>query len=119
MEGLGEKIGSTGEIKLRPTGDSHGVGLSLDLLLPNQLPLTLPVIGKVNAAQISLTEIQSTFDGLRYPATCPGTTANVSVSVDSYSDSTIHTVTAPLSVTGCSSLSFSPATDPLGTAAGT
>jgi len=108
VEGLGEQIGSTGEIKLRPTGDSHGVGVSLDLRLPDELPLTLPVIGKVNAAQISLTEIQSTFDGLRYPATCPGTPANVSVSADSYSDSTIHTVTAPLSVTGCSSLSFSP-----------
>jgi hypothetical protein len=108
VEGLGEQIGSTGEIKLRPTGDPDGVGLSLDLLLPDQLPLTLPVIGKINAAQISLTEIQSTFDGLRYPATCPGTPANVSVSVDSYADSTIHNVTAPLSVTGCSSLSFSP-----------
>jgi hypothetical protein len=65
-------------------------------------------VGKINTVQISLTEIQSTFDGLRYPATCPGSPARLGVSVDSYSDATIHTVTAPLSVTGCSSLSYSP-----------
>ena len=108
VEGLGEQIGSTGEIKLRPTGDPSGVGLSIDLVLPDQLPLTLPVVGKINTAQISLTEIQSTFDGLRYPATCPATPARVGVNTDSYSDATLHTVTAPLSVTGCSSLAFSP-----------
>jgi hypothetical protein len=108
VEGLGEQIGSTGEIKLRPTGDPSGVGLSIDLILPDQLPLTLPIVGEINTAQISLTEIQSTFDGLRYPATCPATPARLGVSVDSYSDATIHTVTAPLSVTGCSSLSYSP-----------
>ena len=108
VEGLGEQIGSTGEIRLRPSGDPQGVGLSLDLVLPDQLPLTLPLVGTINAAQISLTEIQSTFDGLRYPASCPTTPAKVGVTVDSYADTTIHTVTAPLSVTGCSSLSFLP-----------
>ncbi len=108
VEGLGEQIGSTGEIKIRPTGDPDGVGVKLLLVLPDQLPLTLPIVGQVPAAQISLTEINSTFDGLRYPATCPSTRANLSASVDSYGDSTVHTVTAPLSVTGCSSLAYSP-----------
>lgn len=108
VEGLGEQIGSTGAIRLRPTGDPSGVGLSIDLVLPDQLPLTLPIVGKINAAQISLTEIQSTFDGLRYPATCPATPATLGASVDSYGDATTHTVTAPLSVTGCLSLSYSP-----------
>jgi hypothetical protein len=108
VEGLGEQIGSTGAIRLRPTGDPSGVGLSIDLTLPDQLPLTLPVVGEINTAQISLTEIQSTFDGLRYPATCPATPASVGVSVNSYSDATVQTVTAPLSVTDCSSLSFLP-----------
>jgi hypothetical protein len=108
VEGLGEQIGSTGEIKLRPTGDPSGVGVTLDLVLPNQLPITLPLVGKINAAQISLTEIHSTFDGLRYPATCPATPAKVTAFVDSYSDPTVQTVMAPLSVTGCSSLPFSP-----------
>ncbi len=108
VEGLGEQIGSTGDIKIRPTGDPDGVGVTLDLALPDQLPLTLPVIGKVNAAQISLTEINSTFDGLRYPATCPSTPASLTASVDSYSDPTVHGLAAPLSVTGCSALAYSP-----------
>jgi len=108
VEGLGEQIGSTGQIKVRPSGDPDGVGVTLDLVLPDQLPLTLPLIGTINAAQISLTEINSTFDGLRYPATCPSTPANLSASVNSYSDPTVHTVTAPLSVTACSSLPYSP-----------
>jgi hypothetical protein len=109
VEGLGEQLGSTGEIKVRPTGDPNGVGVTINLALPDQLPLTLPIIGPVNLAQISVTEINSTFDGLRYPATCPATPANLSVLVDSYSDSTVDTVTAPLAVTGCSSLPFAPA----------
>ena len=108
VEGLGEQIGSTGEIKVRPTGDPDGVGVTLELVLPDQLPITLPLIGTINAAQISLTEINSTFDGLRYPATCPSTPARLSATVDSYSDSTLHMVTAPLSVTGCASLAYSP-----------
>ena len=58
---------------------------------------------------ISIAEISSTFDGLRYPTACPSTPQNFSVSVDSYSDPTVHVATAPLSVTGCSSLSYSPA----------
>jgi hypothetical protein len=108
VRGLGEQLGSTGEIKIRPSGDPGGVGVRLDLALPNQLPVTLPLIGTIPLAQISLTEINSTFDSLRYPATCPSPAANLSVSVDSYSDPTVHTVTAPLSVTGCSSLPFAP-----------
>ncbi|HEX4008822.1 MAG TPA: hypothetical protein VHX62_02370 [Solirubrobacteraceae bacterium] len=109
VEGLGEQIGSTGAIRIRPSGDPDGVGVTLNLVLPDELPLTLPVIGQVNAAQISLTAISSTFDKLRYPATCPSTPADVIVSADSYGDPTVHTVTAPLTVTGCSSLAFAPA----------
>ena len=108
VEGLGEQIGSTGEIKIRPTGDPSGVGVTLNLVLPDTLPLTLPLIGTIHAAQISLTEINSTFNGLRYPTTCPSTPAKLSASVDSYSDPAVHIVSAPLSVTGCSSLSYSP-----------
>jgi hypothetical protein len=57
---------------------------------------------------ISIGEISSTFDRLRYPTSCPSTPESFSVSVDSYSDPTVRTVSAPLSVTGCSSLSFLP-----------
>jgi hypothetical protein len=108
VEGLGEQIGPTGDIRVRPTGDPNGVGVTIKLALPDQLPLTLPIIGQVPTAFISLTEINSTFDRLRYPATCPATPARLSASADSYSDPTVHTATAPLAVTGCASLSYSP-----------
>jgi hypothetical protein len=108
VEGLGEQIGPTGDIRVRPTGDPNGVGVTIKLALPDQLPLTLPIIGEVPTAFISLTEINSTFDRLRYPTTCPATAARLSASADSYSDPTVHAVSAPLTVSGCSSLSYSP-----------
>ncbi|MGH2857675.1 MAG: hypothetical protein ACRDMJ_09330 [Solirubrobacteraceae bacterium] len=94
----GTQIGQTAAIRVRPSGDPDGVGVTLDFVLPNSL----------YGVPISITEIDSTFDGLRYPTTCPSTPAPVSVSVDSYSDSTVKTTTAPLSVTGCSSLPYAP-----------
>lgn len=94
----GTQIGQTAAIRVRPSGDPDGVGVTLQFVLPNSL----------YGAPISIAEIDSTFDGLRYPTTCPSTPAPVSVSVDSYADSTVKTATAPLSVTGCSSLAFTP-----------
>lgn len=107
--GLGEQLGATGAIKIRPSGDPDGVGVAIDLVLPNQLPLTLPGLPQVNLTQISLDEIKSTFNALRYPTTCPHTAARVAASVDSYADSTTHSVSAPLAVTGCALLPYSPA----------
>ncbi len=94
----GTQIGTTGDIKVRPSGDPNGVGVSIVLTLPNSL-LGVPM---------QLGEINSTFDGLRYPTSCPSTPANVGISVDSYNDSTLHTVSSPLSVTGCSKLPYAP-----------
>lgn len=94
----GTQIGTTADIRVRSSGDPLGVGITIDFLLPNSL----------YGVPISIAEISSTFDGLRYPTTCPSTRQNFSVSVDSYSDPTVHVATAPLSVTGCSSLSYSP-----------
>jgi hypothetical protein len=107
--GLGEQLGSTGAIKIRPSGDPAGVGVSIDLVLPNQLPLSLPGLPPLNLTQISLNEIKSTFDALRYPTTCPRTPAKLDVAVDSYADSAAHSVGAPLPVTGCASLPYAPA----------
>jgi hypothetical protein len=104
--GLNEQLGSTGDIRVRPTGDPQGVGVTIGLTLPDQLTLsgfTVPLV------TISVTEIDSTFDHLRYPASCPSTPAQLTASVDSYDDATLHSLTAPLSVTGCSSLPYSPA----------
>jgi hypothetical protein len=94
----GTQIGTTGDIKVRPSGDPNGVGISIVLTLPNSL-IGMPM---------QLGEINSTFDGLRYPTACPSTPAKVGISVDSYNDSTVQQVSAPLSVTGCSSLPYAP-----------
>jgi hypothetical protein len=98
----GAQLGATGDIRVRPSGDPDGVGITISLTLPDtvvEAGLTVP---------ISIVEINSTFDGLRYPTTCPATPAKVSVGINSYSDTTVKTVAAPLSVTGCSSLTYSP-----------
>ena len=106
--GLGEQLGATGDIKIRPSGDPAGVGVTIALVLPDQLPLSLPGLPSFNLTQISLDEIKSTFDSLRYPTTCPQTPANLKVAVDSYAAATMHTAAAPLSVTGCSQLAYAP-----------
>jgi hypothetical protein len=100
----GTQIGDTAGIKVRPSGDPDGVGLSLYFVLPNTIAGTSITPG----APIQITQIDSTFDGLRYPTSCPSTAADVSVSVNSYDDSTSQSVSKPLPVTGCSSLPFAP-----------
>lgn len=94
----GTQIGSTADIKVRPSGDPAGVGVTIVFQLPNSL----------YGVPISIHEISSTFDGLRYPTTCPSTAESFTVAADSYSDSAVKTAGAPLSVTGCSSLPYSP-----------
>jgi hypothetical protein len=95
----GTQIGTTGDIKVRPSGDPNGVGLSIVLALPNNL----------EGVPIQIGEINSTFDALRYPTTCPSTPQNVAISVNSYNaTSATSSTTAPLSVTGCSSLPYAP-----------
>jgi hypothetical protein len=94
----GTQIGSTADIKVRPSGDPAGVGITITFVLPNTL----------DGVPISLTEISSTFDGLRYPTTCPGTPQTVGVAVNSYGDPTVHNLSAPLSVTNCAGLPYAP-----------
>jgi hypothetical protein len=95
----GTQIGTTGDIRVRPSGDPAGVGVAISLTLPNSL----------SGTPISITEINSTFDALRYPTTCPATPQSLSATVDSYIDSTLAAAAAPLSVTGCSALPYTPA----------
>ncbi|MGN6869012.1 MAG: hypothetical protein ACTHMY_11490 [Solirubrobacteraceae bacterium] len=97
----GTQIGTTGDISVRPSGDPSGVGVTLNLTLPNSL----------SGTPITITEINSTFDALRYPTTCPATPQSFGATVDSYNDPTLQAVAAPLSVTGCSSLPYAPAFD--------
>lgn len=103
--GLSEQLGATGDVRVRPTGDPDGVGVTIALALPDQLTLsgvTVPLV------TISVSEIRSTFDRLRYPATCPSRPAALTAAVDSYADGTVHQLSAPLSVTGCSALAYAP-----------
>ena len=94
----GDQIGTTAPIVIRPSGDPDGVGVSIDLALPNTL----------EGQALSITEIDSTFTGLRFPTTCPSTPAQVTVAADSYADATVKSAQAPLPVAGCSSLSYQP-----------
>jgi hypothetical protein len=95
----GTQVGATADIKVRPSGDPNGVGVTIQFVLPNSL----------DGVPISIHEINSTFDGLRYPTTCPSTPQSFAVAADSYADSTVHATSAPLSVVGCSGLPYSPA----------
>ncbi len=97
------QLGPTADIKIRPTGDPLGVGATINLTLPDRVTVLNSV-----SLQISVEKIQSTFLGLRYPSTCPSTPAALSATVDSYQDTTVHPLSAPLAVSGCSSLSYAP-----------
>ncbi|HET9123698.1 MAG TPA: hypothetical protein VFN65_02295, partial [Solirubrobacteraceae bacterium] len=105
---LGEQLGGTGDVLIRPSGDPQGVGATIKLVLPDTLTLTLPLLGKVNAAPISITRIASTFNGLRYPTTCPASAARLTATVDSYQNASTQTLSQPLAVTGCGSLAYNP-----------
>ncbi len=94
----GQQIGTTAPIVIRPSGDPDGVGVSIDLVLPNTL----------EGQTLSITEIDSTFTGLRFPTTCPSTPANVTIAANSYADATVKSSQTPLPVTGCSSLAYQP-----------
>jgi hypothetical protein len=88
------QIGSTGGITVGQNASS----LSIALTLPDS-QFGIP---------IAISQINATFSAIRYPTTCPATPEQVSIAADSYSVSTVQTSTAPLTVTGCSSLPFAP-----------
>jgi hypothetical protein len=93
------QLGSPGEITVQPSG-------ALDITFHN-IPDTYAIAGPV-AVPIAVDEINSTFNGLRLPTRCPAGGAPFGVSADSYADATRKSASAPLQVTGCSSLPFSP-----------
>ncbi|MEO6859216.1 MAG: hypothetical protein ABI323_11645 [Solirubrobacteraceae bacterium] len=93
------QLGSPGEITVQPSG-------TLNIAFHN-IPDHYALVGPV-VAQIAVNEINSTFDGLRMPTRCPSGGAPFGVTADSYSDSTPKSASAPLHLTGCGSLPFSP-----------
>jgi hypothetical protein len=98
------QLGSPAAVTVRPSSSASGVGLDIAF---TGIPDTYPVLGIPTS--ISVDEIQSTFDGLRFPASCPKSAATLNVLAVSYSDSTLRGASAPLAVTGCSSLPYDPA----------
>jgi hypothetical protein len=93
------QLGTPAAVTIRPPTDPDGVGLNIAF---TNMPNTF------DSQPIGLDEINSTFNGLRFPDTCPSTPASVIVTADSYSTATPTTGSAPLTVTGCGSEPFSP-----------
>src|SRR6202012_5986456 len=56
---------------------------------------------------ISVSEIDSTFNSMLFPSSCPSTPARGTVSSDSY-DAPGSSTSSPLKVTGCGSGSYAP-----------
>lgn len=102
---LHQQLGTPADVTVRPSGDPAGVGLDIDF---TDIPADF-VLFRLLHIPISVTELQSVFDGLRFPSRCPATPADVVAGADSYGDPTVKTATAPLQVTGCSGLTFAPA----------
>jgi len=95
----GSELGTPGDITVRSSTDPAGVGLDIAFTgIPNSV-----------LVPISIQELNTTFSGLRLPASCPATPANVTVRADSYSDPTQRTAGAPLQVVDCAKLAYSPA----------
>jgi hypothetical protein len=97
------QLGSPGEITVRPPSDPSGFGVTIAF---TNIPDTYSAGGL--SVPISVEELNTTLNGVRMPASCPATPANLAVTSDSYSDSTSKTTAAPLHVTGCSALPFTP-----------
>jgi hypothetical protein len=94
----GDQVGTTNAIVIRPSSDPDGVGVTLELTLPNSL----------YGVPVAVTDINSSFTGVRFPATCPSAPANITLSVNSYKVSTPTTASTPLPVTGCAALPYNP-----------
>jgi hypothetical protein len=101
--GQTSQLGSPGEITVRPPSDPSGFGVNIAF---TNIPDTY-FTGLISVP-ISVQELNTTLNGVRMPASCPATPPNLAVTADSYSDPTSKTVTAPLHVTGCSALPFTP-----------
>jgi hypothetical protein len=94
------QLGPPAGVTIRPATDPAGVGLNIAF---TNIPDTF------DGLPLQLHEINGTFDGLRFPSSCPSTPATMTVTADSYDDATPATAHAPLTVTGCGSVPYSPA----------
>jgi hypothetical protein len=97
-------LGSPAAITVRPSD----AGLNIAFAgLPNSDSLRLLGIFPLPSVPVSVSEINSTFDSMLFPSSCPSTPARVTVSSDSY-DAPGSSTSSPLKVTGCGSGSYAP-----------
>ncbi|HXD66372.1 MAG TPA: hypothetical protein VNV17_17255 [Solirubrobacteraceae bacterium] len=93
------QLGTPAAVTIRRPADPDGVGL--DIAFAN-IPNTF------DGLPLQLHEINSTFNGLRFPDTCPAAPVSVTVTADSYDTATPTTGAAPLTVTGCGAEPYAP-----------
>lgn len=97
------ELGKTGDVSLRPSGDPAGVGVDIAFKsIPKSISFGGPPL------TLSVTDLKTTISSIRMPDSCPSTAADYSIQATSYADSTVKTTSAPLHVTGCSSLKLTP-----------
>lgn len=97
--GQTQTLGTPGEITVRPASDPAGFGLNIVFTdLPNTF-MGLP---------LSLHELNNSFAAMRLPTSCPATAPVVKMTADSYDSTTLESATAPLNITNCAALPFSP-----------
>jgi hypothetical protein len=97
------QLGKTGDVSLRPSGDPAGVGINISFKsIPDSVSFGGPSVS------LSVKDLKTTISSIRMPTSCPTPAARYTVTADSYMDSTLKTTSAPLRVTGCSSLVLTP-----------
>ncbi len=98
-----QPLGTPADVTVR----SSDAGLDIAFTgLPKSYPLNLFGLG-LGTVPISVSEINSTFDNLLFPSSCPSNAAKLTVAADSYAAPT-GSAAAPLTVTGCGSGVFAP-----------
>jgi uncharacterized membrane protein YgcG len=98
-----QPLGTPADVTVRPSD----AGLNIAFTgLPNTYPLNLYGLG-LGTVPISVSEINSTFDSLLFPSSCPSKPASLTVTTDSYAAPS-SSVSSPLTVTGCGSGAYAP-----------
>jgi hypothetical protein len=98
-----QPLGTPADVTVR----SADAGLDIAFTgLPNTYPLNLYGLG-LGTVPISVSQINSTFNSLLFPSSCPSKPAVLTVSTDSYAAPT-SSASSPLTVTGCSAGAYAP-----------
>ena len=88
-------------------GSAPGAPTSVADVTLRSTPTTGLNIAFSNLPNLSISELNLSFTTLRLPTSCPSLPATVTMTADSFQSAT-QTATAPLPVTGCTSLPYAP-----------